>query len=149
MKNKRRKGIRNHAPRCPYCGSHSILRSADGIYLDNPNGTMLYVCKNYPRCDAYVRTMPGSSIPLGTLANRELRAMRTEIHRYFTRFSREGHMTKDDTYQWLQATLGSPMADAHVGNLAEYECRRVLIEAQRLMQTIEERNKRKEGGKAA
>ena len=30
-KNKR-KGIDRTAPRCPYCGSHTILRSADGIH---------------------------------------------------------------------------------------------------------------------
>ena len=40
------------AMRCPYCGSPVILRSADGIYRENANGTMLYVCKRYPICDA-------------------------------------------------------------------------------------------------
>ena len=28
------------AMRCPYCGSPVILRSADGIYRENANGTM-------------------------------------------------------------------------------------------------------------
>ena len=46
-KNKR-KGIDRTAPRCPYCGSHTILRSADGIYRENARNDMLYVCKNYP-----------------------------------------------------------------------------------------------------
>ena len=54
QKNKR-KGIDPNAPRCPYCGSHTILRSADGIYRENSRNEMLYVCKNYPACDAYVR----------------------------------------------------------------------------------------------
>lgn len=68
------------AMRCPYCGSPVILRSADGIYRENANGTMLYVCKRYPVCDAYVRTHPGTSRPVGTLANRELRSLRREAH---------------------------------------------------------------------
>ena len=50
-KNKR-KGIDRTAPRCPYCGSHTILRSADGIYRENARNDMLYVCKNYPACDS-------------------------------------------------------------------------------------------------
>lgn len=39
---KKRKGVQSQAPRCPYCGSHTILRSADGIYQDNSKGVMLY-----------------------------------------------------------------------------------------------------------
>lgn len=62
-KNKR-KGIDRTAPRCPYCGSHTILRSADGIYRENARNDMLYVCKNYPVCDSYVRVQRGTKIPL-------------------------------------------------------------------------------------
>ena len=40
QKNKR-KGIDPNAPRCPYCGSHTILRSADGIYRENSRNEML------------------------------------------------------------------------------------------------------------
>ena len=32
LKKKKRKAV----PRCPYCGSTAILRSADGIYANNP-----------------------------------------------------------------------------------------------------------------
>ena len=77
-KNKR-KGIDRTAPRCPYCGSHTILRSADGIYRENARNDMLYVCKNYPVCDSYVRVQRGTKIPLGTVANRELRELRAHI----------------------------------------------------------------------
>ena len=49
--------------RCQYCGGTVVLRSADGIYHENHSHTMLYVCSNYPRCDAYVRTHPGTNIP--------------------------------------------------------------------------------------
>ena len=63
-KNKR-KGIDRTAPRCPYCGSHTILRSADGIYRENARNDMLYVCKNYPVCDSYVRVQRGTKIPAG------------------------------------------------------------------------------------
>ena len=82
-KNKR-KGIDRTAPRCPYCGSHTILRSADGIYRENARNDMLYVCKNYPVCDSYVRVQRGTKIPLGTVANRELRELRTASSTNYT-----------------------------------------------------------------
>lgn len=66
---KKRKGVKNTAPKCPYCGSHTIFRSAEGIYHKNPEREMLYVCKNYPTCDAYVRVHRGTRIPMGVPAN--------------------------------------------------------------------------------
>lgn len=60
---KKKKGINPSAMRCQYCGGTVVLRSADGIYHENHSHTMLYVCSNYPRCDAYVRTHPGTNIP--------------------------------------------------------------------------------------
>ena len=92
-KNKR-KGIDRTAPRCPYCGSHTILRSADGIYRENARNDMLYVCKNYPVCDSYVRVQRGTKIPLGTVANRELRELRAEAHRQFDKLYKHGYMSK-------------------------------------------------------
>ena len=80
---KNRKGIHKDIMYCPYCGGRTELRSADGIYHDNRDGTMLYVCKNYPRCDTYVRVRPGTMEPIGTLANGRLRSLRTDAHRYF------------------------------------------------------------------
>lgn len=36
MKRKKKKGINPSGMRCPYCGKPLILRSADGIYHENP-----------------------------------------------------------------------------------------------------------------
>ena len=82
--------------RCPHCGSTMLLRSADGIYKDNPRHAMLYVCKQYPKCDTYVRTHPGTTIPVGTPANRELRLLRNEAHKHFDRLYLSGMMSKQD-----------------------------------------------------
>ena len=75
-KQKKRKGLQKSQMRCPYCGSTVEYRSADGIYHDNSNGTMLYVCSRYPECDSYVRVHAGTKIPVGSLANHELRSLR-------------------------------------------------------------------------
>lgn len=129
MKRKRKNPA---AMRCPYCGSSVILRSADGIYRENTKGAMLYVCKRYPACDAYVRTRPGTSRPVGTLANRELRLLRREAHRYFDRLYLSGRMSKEQAYEWLASLIQAPMSKAHIGYLGEYYCRQV-IDASRAM----------------
>ena len=150
---KKKKGMNPSSMRCPYCGSTVILRSADGVYHDNHRGTMLYVCSNYPKCDAYVRTHPGTNIPVGVLANHELRALRNEAHRHFDKLYLSGMMSKQDAYLWLAGILQVPLSKAHIGFLGEYYCRQVIESSQ----TMLERRRRQgvpafrisEGGAAA
>ena len=136
MKKQNRKGMR-----CPYCGAPVHFRSATGIYHDNPNGTMLYVCNNFPDCDSYVRTHAGTKIPMGTLADGKLRALRKEAHDSFNQLYTSGMMTRDEAYRWLAAILQAPRSQAHIGNLGEYYCRQVIEESQKILQN------RKGGGK--
>ena len=87
---------------------------------------MLYVCSRYPECDAYVRVQPGKAIPLGTLANGDLRALRRETHHYFDRLYTSGWMTKQEAYHWLANFLQAPQSQAHIGYLGEYACKQVI-----------------------
>ena len=130
---KNRRGVNRSVMYCPYCGSRTELRSADGIYHENRSGTMLYVCKNYPRCDAYVRVIPGTTQPIGTMANAKLRALRTEAHRYFNQLYIRGIMSKQEAYQWLSELIGLPMAKTHIGDMGEYYCELVIQESQKLL----------------
>lgn len=134
MKKSRKKGITQETIRCPYCGSPAVLRSADGIYYDNSRDMKLYVCKNYPQCDSYVRVHAGTNIPAGTMANRRLRALRAEAHRYFDRLYKSGYMTKDDAYHWLAGILDAPLSQAHIGYLGEYYCQVVIDESRKLLE---------------
>ena len=120
--------------RCPYCGAPVRYRSADGIYHDNPDGAMLYVCERYPKCDAYVRTHAGTKVPMGTLADGNLRALRIEAHRSFDQLHTSGIMSRDDAYRWLSDMLQSPPSQAHIGNLGEYYCRKVIAESKALLE---------------
>lgn len=121
--------------RCPYCRNPAVLRSADGIYRENAGDTKLYVCSKYPACDAYVRIQLGSkNIPLGSLANGELRALRQEAHRYFDRIHQSGLMSRREAYMWLANTVSAPMAHAHIGQLREHYCKVVIEESKRLLQ---------------
>jgi len=119
---------------CPYCGSPAILRSADGIYKNNSAGAMLYVCSKYPACDSYVRVIPGTKTPAGSLANTALRALRIETHRYFDLLFQTGIMSRNEAYEWLACMLQMPLSQTHIGNLGEYYCRRVIEETKRLIE---------------
>lgn len=131
---KKRKGMNPSGMRCPYCGGAMVLRSADGIYHDNKNDTMLYVCTHYPQCDTYVRTHPGTTMPVGTPANRELRHLRNEAHRHFDKLYRNGLMSKQEAYLWLAAQLQVPLSQAHIGYLGEYYCTQVIEESKKLLE---------------
>ena len=135
----KKKRAQNAAPRCPYCGSHSLLRSADGIYRNNDKYTMLYVCSRYPACDSYVRVHPGTKIPLGTMANRELRALRNEAHRNFDQLHKKGLMSKEDAYCWLASILAAPLGLAHIGYLGEYYCRQVTEASKQQLENAKRR----------
>lgn len=140
---KKRKGLDGGSIRCPYCGSHTIYRSADGIYHDNSSGTMLYVCAHYPACDSYVRVHAGTKIPVGSLANHELRALRNTAHHYFDRLYKTGIMSKQDAYQWLANTIAAPMSQAHIGYLSEYYCKIVIEASQKYLERVEKHRKQK------
>lgn len=105
--------------------------------------SMLYVCSNYPRCDAYVRTHPGTNIPVGTLANHELRTLRNQAHHYFDQLYLSGLMSKQDAYLWLVGLLQVPLSKAHIGFLGEYYCNEVIAESKKL---LERRRKQQPAG---
>jgi len=124
---------KGHSLRCQYCGSPTVLRSADGIYKSNPDNTQLYVCTRWPACDAYVRVHPGTTIPVGSVANKKLRQMRYQAHQAFDQLHKSGLMTDDQAYQWLAGLLQAPRSQAHIGYLGEYSCQLVIDESKKLM----------------
>lgn len=139
MRKSKKKGNNPSRMRCPYCGATMILRSADGIYKDNSQHAFLYVCRNYPECDTYVKTQQSSALPLGTPANRELRALRIQAHRCFDALHQNGYMTKRDAYVWLAALLQAPQSQAHIGYLSEHSCQKVIDESTRMLQRCKQR----------
>ena len=137
-KNKRKRSVTQtecNVNRCPYCGSPVVLRSATGIYHENKNDTKLYVCSKYPECDAYARVQSGTKgVPLSSMANGELRALRREAHRQFDKIYTTGLMNKQDAYAWLAVILAVPKVHAHIGQLGEYYCNVVIAESRRFIE---------------
>lgn len=133
--NKKKKMKNNGALRCPYCGGTVVYRSAEGIYKDNSKDTMLYVCSHYPACDAYVRVHPGTKIPMGTMADHNLRSLRNTAHRHFDKLHKDGYMTRQEAYMRLANLISAPLSQAHIGYLGEYYCNLVIKESDKLLRT--------------
>lgn len=115
---------------CPYCGSSVTLRDASHVHGVRGNG-LLYVCDRFPRCDAYVGVHEGSSRPLGTLADRELRIWRRLAHESLDPLWRSGRMARREAYRLLQEILAVPAEHAHIAMLNLAQCRVLIRELAR------------------
>ena len=116
----------NQAVRCPYCGSVAHLRPASEIYNDLTRKDLLYVCSNYPICKSYVSVHPGTKVPMGPLANGDLRNLRIRAHRRFDRIWQSGIMTRQDAYRWMADYFCLPLREAHIGKFSEYRCQELI-----------------------
>ena len=108
---------------CPYCGSIAVLRPAKDIYnsVDDQNKKLL-VCKNYPECDSYIKVDKNGK-PQGVMANKELRQLRAEAHRYFDEIFKNNILSRKDAYKLLSDKLGIPLNDTHMSTFDEYRCK--------------------------
>ena len=114
--------------KCPYCGAMAVRRTAKDIYgaaAKDPEAK-LYVCSRYPACDAYVGVHKRTGLPMGTLANGELRHKRIVAHRTFDRLWQSGLMTKWQAYKWLQAKLDLDAEHTHIAMFSDYMCEQVI-----------------------
>lgn len=114
--------------KCPYCGAYAQLRPATalGKVSSAYSGKRFYVCSRYPFCDAYVEAHRASGLPMGTLADKQLRRKRRDAHVALERLWEQGCMTKAEAYRWMQTQLGVPEQDAHIAKFSEYRCDQVI-----------------------
>lgn len=77
-------------------------------------------------CDARVGTHRRSKTPLGTLANAELRDMRTRCHKVFDRLWKSKEMSRSNAYKWMQKVMGLSPEKAHIGMFNEQQCLELL-----------------------
>lgn len=110
---------------CPYCHEQAELKDSSAIY--GTSYGLVWICRNFPKCDSYVGVHQGTTTPKGTLANRELRELRKECHALFDPLWMSGQMTRPKAYRFLQAIMGLPKFYAHIGKFNEQQCRDFLL----------------------
>ena len=123
---------------CAYCGNPAKLVSGDIIYPHRPDlhDKKMWHCAP---CKAWVGCHPGTTEPMGRLANAELRAAKMEAHSAFDPIWQERWKTKsaaDPTYKKhharggrykaLALAMGIPKQDCHIGMFDVAQCRRVV-----------------------
>lgn len=114
--------------KCPYCSSRALLCPASVVYgtkAADP-AAPYYICARYPICDAYVAAHKKICLPMGTLANAELRRKRIQAHAALGRLWESGLMSKKQAYLWLQAKLGLPGEETHIGRFSTFRCEQVI-----------------------
>lgn len=115
---------------CNYCGSTVILGSNAMIYGQEYGNGLAYMCTS---CDAYVGVHKGTDIPLGRLANRELRTLKKRCHAYFDPVWKYGTITRRKAYARLAELLGIPENECHFGWFDKamlLKCLKIFIDAQ-------------------
>lgn len=111
---------------CPYCGSLAALSDGSGVPGYEGREVSLYVCSNYPQCDAYVDAHPGDKWPRGTLANAELRHWRTQAQRQFDRLWQDGVMSRLQADRYLQNLMGTKPPQSHIDTFTLEQCQRLI-----------------------
>lgn len=119
-------------PICPYCSTSSKMITGRSMYPGRKDlwNRTFYHCAP---CDAHVGTHQGTKLPLGRLANAELRAAKQQAHAAFDpiwrRLIDEGHkksLARAAAYRWLTTTLRLQRGECHIGMFDLSLCRQVI-----------------------
>lgn len=124
---------------CPYCDRRARLVTGAHIYRNRPD----LAAQRYWRCDpcdAHVgchqrgqrvqvgdrKVRSDGTLPLGRLANAELRAAKQRAHAAFDRLWRSGEIERREAYAWLAGVLGISGANCHIGLFDVDGCEAVI-----------------------
>jgi len=98
---------------CPYCQSDVVYTSNAVIYGREYGNGRVYKCTG---CDAYVGVHTGTRIPLGRLANRELRELKKYCHDLFDpAWKGNKNLNREKAYGRLATILEIPHNECHFG----------------------------------
>lgn len=124
-KNKNKIDIIPIPTKCRYCGSPVVLTSNSEIYGREYGNGKCYLCRN---CKAFVGVHTGTIIPLGTLANSELRKARNKAHSEFDKLWKCSTkiMTRYNAYNWLSQKLNLNLKDTHIALFEKEQCEQVI-----------------------
>ena len=127
--------MKTKAPICPYCGKTAIIITGAEVYPHRHDLANLRFWACLP-CKAYVGThrKGNRSVPLGRLANYELRCWKKKAHSAFDPLWRhkmevEGcskKIARTAGYKWLAKEMGIKIKDCHIGMFDIADCSKVV-----------------------
>jgi hypothetical protein len=109
---------------CNYCGCPAKLVDSKEVY--GKSYGMIYLCKP---CDAWVGVHKNTRdhVPLGLLANAELREWKKLAHAAFDPLWNTGNMSRSKAYRRLAETLGRKKI--HIGQSDIEMCMKIIMAA--------------------
>jgi hypothetical protein len=111
---------------CSYCGRQAELVNGNAIYPHRPDLSKKLFYRCAP-CGAYVGCDPGTKKPLGSLANAELRKVRSDAHAVFDPKWRSGAWgSRHEAYAKLAKMLGVATDECHIGGFDFDTCQKVV-----------------------
>ncbi len=117
---------------CDYCGEPAeLLYGAERNYPYQRDYGPVWACVP---CKAWVGCHPGTTNPLGRLADAELREWKMLAHAAFdplwrAKNRREGcskGYARRSGYRWLATQMGKSTEEMHIGYLDVDDCKRVI-----------------------
>jgi len=107
--------------KCQYCNQAAKLVDGTVIYPHRPDlsAKKFWNCEN---CGAYVGCHPRTERPLGTLANKRLRQLRSQVHAHFDPLWRDGGLSRGAAYNWLRHKMGLTADECHTAKFDETQC---------------------------
>lgn len=112
---------------CPNCGG-AVERVSNSVIYRKEYGPwpFAYRCVS-DECDSYVGLHPKTDIPLGTLANKAMRAARKQAKAMLSPMWEVDGMDKTAVYAWLAGKMGiKDVNHCHIGWMGIEECKRVV-----------------------
>lgn len=133
-----------HAPACPYCGERAQLVTGSHVYPHRPD---LYQLKFWAcdPCSAHVgchktgawthdaqgeRIFSDGTLPLGRLANAELRKAKQRVHEAFDPLWQDASQrtaARLAAYAWLAQEMGLTAAQCHIGCFDVEQCEQAAL----------------------
>ena len=123
-------------PLCSYCSLPAQLVNGNVLYphRDDLGHKLFWQCAP---CDAYVGCHPPAgpdglggqgdgTVPLGRLANAELRRAKNAAHAAFDPLWRSGRLKRHQAYGWLAKQMGLNKSRCHIGEFDLVQCKQVL-----------------------
>jgi len=112
---------------CDYCGKAAAFVTGLQLYPHRPDLYSLQFYQCQP-CKAHVGCHKGSNgVPLGRLANADLRAAKNRAHAAFDPIWKGRSMSRGSAYSWLAKSLGIPQQECHIGMFNIEMCEQVVI----------------------
>lgn len=112
--------------KCGYCDRQAKLVGAEKIYPHRRDlaGRWFWDCDP---CGAYVGCHPGTTKPLGRLANAELRRAKQSVHRVLDPLWKSGGMKRKEAYALLAKGLSIAPQNCHIGMFDVPTCQAAIL----------------------